>query len=55
MHTISMKECFRASGSNCSQSCKNATYGYQCRKKCSCNHNEVCDKYDAACRLVSNI
>ena len=45
MHTISIIECFGASGSNCSQPCNNVTYGYQCRKKCSCNHNEVCNKY----------
>ena len=38
-------ECFGAFGANCSLSCADASYGYQCKNTCTCAYNEVCDKY----------
>nr|XP_022317229.1 multiple epidermal growth factor-like domains protein 10 [Crassostrea virginica] len=44
-------ECFGAFGVNCSLPCADASYGYQCKNKCTCAYNEVCDKYRGCVRL----
>nr|XP_022311036.1 uncharacterized protein LOC111116341 [Crassostrea virginica] len=44
-------ECLGAYGFNCSLPCADVTYGYQCKNKCTCAYNEVCDKYRGCVRL----
>ena len=44
-------ECFAAFGVNCSLPCAPAAYGYQCKYKCTCAYNEVCDRYAGCVRL----